>query len=612
MTTNTAVFSFENVFSAIKRFVSPLNCIMFQFDTNGIVISVEGNSFSLIGRKPEELIGKSLFEVYKEVPSIIDAIHKALSGELSEVTDWLHSRFFNIQLLPIRNENTVIGVAGFALDETPKILDLSNVKENEQDNDSWFYSCFLELPEAMQLVRDGRIVLCNDMAQKLFQYSERDIPVGDRIAECIHQWASKIEKYRKNLTLEEIEAIINDAEQGNTRQFEQDGILPDGNVLAVRTTIYPLRFKGIPHLLFFSQNITLFLEAQRQEAFINNLFNSIQDGIIYIDRNMKVQRFNNVFFKMFPNADFEKSCCYNIFRGKENVCDDCPALQTFQDGLEHSLSEHLDSDRWVETTSFPIYDNDSEKIIGAILLLHDVTEQHHQSALLEQREKIFAAVINSSNDGILTRSDIDNGSTYNPRFVEMFDGNIDTHVTESITSAYKRLKQLAVNADEIVRAQEQLLQTLEPQKGTLRLRDGRVYEWRVIAVNTGIGTTGQTRIWKFHDVTEIHRNTEIIHHQKEEYRLLFESMTNGMLLADVIRGVHGEPINYIIADINPSFAAITNKLPSELIGCSILGPFRYYLIISVVIGGKVWTKPLLENQGLFIFAFPKLIHLITK
>ncbi|MDR2704859.1 MAG: hypothetical protein LBC02_03685 [Planctomycetaceae bacterium] len=47
----------------------------------------------------------------------------------------------------------------------------------------------------MQLVRDGRIVLCNDMAQKLFQYTERNIPVGVRIAEFIYQWASKIEKY---------------------------------------------------------------------------------------------------------------------------------------------------------------------------------------------------------------------------------------------------------------------------------------------------------------------------------------------------------------------------------------------------------------------------------
>ncbi|MDR0392061.1 MAG: PAS domain-containing protein, partial [Planctomycetaceae bacterium] len=336
--TNTTVFSFDNVFSVIKRFISPLTWIAFQLDKKGIIVSIEGNDFNFIEQTPEELIGKSFLDDYKEIPAVIHAFQKALSGEIAEVAGWTHARFFNLQLLPIRDNNTVVGVAGFAIDETPKILDASSstLNDNEQDSDSWFYSCFLELPEAMMLVRHGRVVLCNAAAQKLFQYPKRNAPVGSRIGELIHQWTSKAEKHQKNLTLEEIEAIVKDAEQGNTRQLEQNGLLSD-KVITVKTTIYPIHFKGVPHLLFFSQDITSFLEAKRQEAFISNLFDSIRDGIIYIDRDMRLKEKNKVVGEIFPNANFEKHHCYSIFRNKESVCPNCPALQTFQDGLEHSI-----------------------------------------------------------------------------------------------------------------------------------------------------------------------------------------------------------------------------------------------------------------------------------
>ncbi|MDR0392228.1 MAG: PAS domain-containing protein, partial [Planctomycetaceae bacterium] len=566
---------------------------MFQLDEKGVIVSVDGNGLALIERTPEDLIGKSLLDTYQEVPAIINAVQKALNGEMAEVTGWTHARFFNLQLLPIRSNNAVVGVAGFALDETSTILDASSSSDingkDQDDGDSWFYSCFLELPEAMMLVRNGRVVLCNDAAQKLFQYPKQIAPVGSRIVELIHQWASTntVEKYRKTLTLEEIEAIVDDAEQGNTRQFEQDGLLDD-NIIAVKTTIYPIRFRGIPHLLFFSQNITSYLDAQRQEAFVNNLFDVIQDGIMYIDRNMRIKQKNKTISKMFPNANLEKLHCYSMLRNRETVCHNCPALQTLHDGFEHSVVEYLESGYWVKTTSLPIYNVNSDEIIGTLLLLRDFTEQHQQIITLEQREKVFAAVMNSSNDGILTRSDVPNGNKYNSRFIEMFDGHCDAQTIESSKAIDEIFQQIAENADELLYAYQQLMQTLQPQEGVLRMHNGKVYEWQALTVNTGLGLSGQTRIWKFHDITEIHRKAAIINQQKEDYRLLFESMPNGMLLADVIRGVHGEPINYIITDINPSLAILINKLPSELVGSSVLEQFKTLRVLSHNFGTHWW------------------------
>ncbi|MDR2171516.1 MAG: response regulator, partial [Planctomycetaceae bacterium] len=593
---DSVFFPFEDIFTLIKRFVSPSSCVMFRLDAEGVLLSVEGDKFEfkfdvLLSK---ELIGESFFEIYKDVPLITSALRKAFDGEVTEITDWLSSRLFKLQFLPVRNqEGVVVGVAGFALDETPKIYDSSNANidsDKQVDEDSWFYNYFFELPEAMLLVRNGKIVLCNKKSQELYQHSESNSPYGMKYTEFIRRHTDKSEKYLKNLPLDKIEQMINDAKQGNVQQFEQDRCFPDGKILAIKTTIYPLRFKGTNHLLLISQNITPLLESQRKEAMIHNVFNSIQDGIVCIDRNMKLRRFNNALLKLFPNTDFTKPCY--IFRGKENVCDNCPAIQTFQDGQEHSFLEYDNNNKhWIETTSFPFRLDSEGEIIGAILLIRDVTEQHNRSVLLEQREKIFAAVTNFSNDGIITFSDIPDGSKCNARLLEMFDGKAE--MFESITTFYEHCIEIAINVDEIVNARQRLMQTKEPQEGTLLLRDGRIYEWRVISVNTGIGTSGQTRIWKVHDVTEVHKNTELIRQQKEEYRLLFESMTNGMLLADVIRGERGEPVNYIIADINPSFAAVINREPSELIGSSLLEQFQSIQILSHTFG-RHWRRGLDE------------------
>ncbi|MDR2170188.1 MAG: PAS domain-containing protein, partial [Planctomycetaceae bacterium] len=615
---NSVYFPFEDIFTLIKRFVSPSFCVMFRLDADGVLLSVEGDKseFEFDGLLSKESVGESFFAIYKDVPLITSALRKAFAGEVTEITEWLRSRLFKLQFLPVRNpKGVIVGVAGFALDETPKIYDSSNTnidanidagKQVDEDEDAWFYNYFHELPEAMLLVRDGKIVLCNKKSQELYQHSESNSPYGMKYTEFIRRHTDKSEKYLKNLPLDKIEQMINDAQQGKVQQFEQDRRFPDGQILAIKTTIYPLRFKGANHLLLISQNITPLLESQRKEATIHNVFNSIQDGIVCIDRNMKFRRFNNALLKLFPNpnTDFTKPCY--VFRGKEKVCDNCPAVQTFQDGQEHSFLEYDDNNKhWIETTSYPFRLDPEGAIIGATLLIRDVTEQHNRSIILEQREKIFAAVTNFSNDGIITFSDIPDGSKCNARLLEMFDGKAE--MFESITTFYEHCKEIAINVDEIVNARRRLMQTKEPQEGTLLLRDGRIYEWRVISVNTGIGTSGQTRIWKVHDVTEVHKNTELIRRQKEEYRLLFESMTNGMLLADVIRGVHGEPVNYIIADINPSFAAVLQKEPSELIGCSLLDQFQSIQILSHNFGRHWWKgldEAALGKSGTFHIYFP--------
>ena len=58
---------------------SPL--IMFALDQEGVFTLSEGKALEALGGKAGELVGKSMFEVYHDVPPALDNIARALAGE---------------------------------------------------------------------------------------------------------------------------------------------------------------------------------------------------------------------------------------------------------------------------------------------------------------------------------------------------------------------------------------------------------------------------------------------------------------------------------------------------------------------------------------------------
>ena len=89
--------------------------VIFVLDSHGIFQLSEGLSLAQLGLKPGEVVGRSALEIYKDIPSIVGSIRKALAGEATRVQNVLGKATFDTVYSPYRNASgEIAGVIGVA------------------------------------------------------------------------------------------------------------------------------------------------------------------------------------------------------------------------------------------------------------------------------------------------------------------------------------------------------------------------------------------------------------------------------------------------------------------------------------------------------------------
>ncbi len=102
--------------------ISTAPLILFTTDCNGIITLSEGKGLELFGRKAGESVGQSLFDLYRDVPQILDSARRALAGETLTALAPIGNRTFETCYAPLRDaDNQVTGLVGVALDITERV-----------------------------------------------------------------------------------------------------------------------------------------------------------------------------------------------------------------------------------------------------------------------------------------------------------------------------------------------------------------------------------------------------------------------------------------------------------------------------------------------------------
>jgi len=104
----------------IKTITSEVQEVIFAFDANGIFTFSEGKGLQKLGLSPGQVVGMSVFEVYKDYPEIVEAIIESLNGKmLKSLAVEIGSLKFDTTFQPIFDENgDVSTVVGLAIDVT--------------------------------------------------------------------------------------------------------------------------------------------------------------------------------------------------------------------------------------------------------------------------------------------------------------------------------------------------------------------------------------------------------------------------------------------------------------------------------------------------------------
>jgi signal transduction histidine kinase/DNA-binding response OmpR family regulator len=102
---------------------SEVPIVMFSINKDGVFTISEGKGLSKIGLKPGQVVGLSVFEFYKDYPSIINQIKKALAGDEERSVEIVNGIYFDTIYQPVLNElGEIISVVGVAIDITQQKL----------------------------------------------------------------------------------------------------------------------------------------------------------------------------------------------------------------------------------------------------------------------------------------------------------------------------------------------------------------------------------------------------------------------------------------------------------------------------------------------------------
>ncbi|MGD9105557.1 MAG: PAS domain S-box protein [Desulfobacterales bacterium] len=141
---------------------------------------------------------------------------------------------------------------------------------------------------------------------------------------------------------------------------------------------------------------------QESEKRFNNVTNSIEELLILLDKNFKIQLINSTLAKAYNVSvdEFAGKHCYELFYGRNDICEGCPAIKVLNEGkviraaLRYRPDGHI-----VDRTAYPFIDDNGD-ITGVIVIGVDITEQKQTEEKLRESEEKYRLLVESTPDWV--------------------------------------------------------------------------------------------------------------------------------------------------------------------------------------------------------------------
>ena len=105
----------------LRAVIANVPAILFSTDTEGVITLEEGRGLQALNRKPGSVVGRSVFELYRDVPVIGESVRRALDGAIFSTMIEVENMTFEATFSPLHDaSDVVIGVTGVAHDITER------------------------------------------------------------------------------------------------------------------------------------------------------------------------------------------------------------------------------------------------------------------------------------------------------------------------------------------------------------------------------------------------------------------------------------------------------------------------------------------------------------
>lgn len=166
----------------LRSVVSNAPLVLMTLDRDGVFTFAAGQGLESLGMTPDELIGRSVYEVWKNDPDVVANVNRARSGEEFRVNDLIRNVALESWYAPVRGHGPH---AGGVIIVSTDVTDRRRVEEEIREGEERFRRFVEAAFEGIAIIEDGRIIDCNDQIATMVGY-DRDQLQGMRVSQLIH------------------------------------------------------------------------------------------------------------------------------------------------------------------------------------------------------------------------------------------------------------------------------------------------------------------------------------------------------------------------------------------------------------------------------------------
>lgn len=198
------------------------------------------------------------------------------------------------------------------------------------------------------------------------------------------------------------------------------------------------------------------------EAFLENLLGSIEEGISVIAPDMTVRYANQTMTRWYAEEmPVVGRKCHQAFHRLGECCSRCPAVRTLRTGRnEFEILEIMSStaSRAIEFNAYPIKDAQSGQVTGVIVFVRDITSKRQIQQALAEIEDKYQNIYQGAPIGMCTLDARGRFMSMNPSYARLYGYASPGKLMNSVRSAselfessadWERLSQMIRTQDEI-------------------------------------------------------------------------------------------------------------------------------------------------------------------
>jgi PAS domain S-box-containing protein len=271
----------------LRTIAAELPGIVFAVDREGTILLEEGRGTAILGRPSEPVLGRSVFDVFRDVPEICANVRRALSGEEFMVTLRLGGSLLEVRYAPVRSGgpgSAVVGVIGISHDVT-------EIRRTQQDllASQMMYKSVIDTTDTGYVVVDmeGRVLDANAEYVRLSGHASLNEIRHRRVLE----WTAPHDAERNR---REVQRCV---DAGRVRNLEIDYIDRQGKItpIEINATFIPIGTGG--RILSLCRDVSerrRAVENLRQSELMNRaILDSMHAGIAVLDRKGKIVQVNS-------------------------------------------------------------------------------------------------------------------------------------------------------------------------------------------------------------------------------------------------------------------------------------------------------------------------------